>query len=82
MVLDNEQKNRIQENMIKKLTNENNELIKKINYLESKIEILVEKLDKMQESKIKFDKLVEDMENTKIEYRITYDMYKRLTNIE
>lgn len=86
MNLNSETKLKIQEKLIRELTNENNLLKEKVTTLEKRVETIIEKYDEefdnVLDSKSKFENLVDELEKQKIEYRIMYDMYRRLTNIK
>lgn len=81
--MDKDKKIEIQEKIIDNLMTENETLKKQLDAERSKSEnatIGNQKIyDEMMRSKDKYDKLVEELEKLKIEYRIQYDMYRRLT---
>lgn len=83
MALDKDKKIEVQQKLIEQLTKENGELKEQLLYEQSKSEDNNEKyklsIKEYQQAKNKYEELVEELEKLKADYRIRYDICRKLT---
>ena len=81
--MDKDRKIEIQQKLIEQLTQENAELKEQLLYEQSKSEdvkgVYENTRKDMEQSKQRYDELIKELEDLKEKYRITYNMYRKLT---
>lgn len=81
--MDKDRKIEIQQKLIEQLTQENAELKEQLLYEQSKSEdvkgVYENTRKDMEQSKQRYDELIKELEELKEKYRITYNMYRKLT---